>query len=413
MNKSCVPSQACRLCGERDLELVLPVAATPPGDHYVSAEEVNEVQQTYPQDIVLCRSCGHAQLVCTVDSDILYGRYVYVSSISLGLVEHFGHYADDVMTRIKPGAGALVVDIGSNDGSLLRAFKNRGMQVLGVDPAHEIAQQATKSGVETWSGYFTKDLARKIRSERGPAAIVTANNVTANVDNLTEFVEGIRHLLAEDGVFVFETSYLLDVIEKSLLETVFHEHVSYFSVKPLDAFFRRLGMQLIDVQRVETKGGSIRGTVALAGSPRPVAPSVAQLVALETKAGLDRPETYKAFGAKLDAVKDELRQLLRDLKKRGKSIAGYGASVGVTTLLYHFELSELLSFIADDNPRKQNTFSPGHHIPVLPSSALYEKCPDYVLLLAWAYTEPIMKKHQKFAAQGGHFIVPLPEVKVI
>ena len=184
-------------------------------------------------------------------------------------------------------------------------------------------------------------------------------------------------------------------------------------MKPLDAFFRRLGMQLVDVQRVETKGGSIRGTVALAGSPRPVARSVAQLVALETKAGLDRPETYKAFGAKLDAVKDELRQLLRDLKKRGKSIAGYGASVGVTTLLYHFELSELLSFIADDNPRKQNTFSPGHHIPVLPSSALYEKCPDYVLLLAWAYTEPIMKKHQKFAAQGGHFIVPLPEVKVI
>lgn len=413
MNNACVRRETCRLCGSRELELVLPVAATPPGDHYVSAAELNEVQETYPHDIVLCRGCGLAQLAFTVNPDLLYGRYVYVSSISLGLVEHFRGYAGDVLARVKPPAGARVVDVGSNDGSLLRAFKERGMSVLGVDPAADIARAATESGVETLAGYFTLDLARKLKAERGPAAIVTANNVTANVDDLAHFVEGVRHLLAPDGVYVFETSYLLDVVQKSLIETVFHEHLSYFSVKPIDAFFRRIGMQLFDVQRVPTKGGSIRGFVQLAGGPRPVSPAVAELIAEETKAGLHQPETFKAFGAKLDGVKSDLQRLLRDLKSQGKKIAGYGASVGVTTLLYQFGLDGLLEFIADDNPRKQHTFSPGHHIPVLPSAALYEKKPDYVLILAWAYAEPIMKKHQEFAAKGGRFIIPLPAVKTI
>jgi SAM-dependent methyltransferase len=413
MSDPCIRRETCRLCGERELELVLPVAVTPPGDHYVSADHLSEKQACYPHDIVLCRRCGHAQLAYTVNPDILYGRYVYVSSISLGLVEHFRGYAGDVLARIKPAAGSLAVDIGSNDGSLLRAFKERGMRVLGVDPAEEIAAKATESGIETWAGYFTKEMAGKVRNERGAAVIVTANNVTANVDNLSEFVEGIRNLLAPDGVFVFETSYLLDVIEKMLIETVFHEHLSYFAVKPLNAFFRRLGMQLIDIQRVPTKGGSIRGTVQLASGRRAVSPSVDDLIEAETKAGLYRPEQFKVFWAKLDAVKKELQRLLRDLKGQGKTIAGYGASVGVTTLLYHFELSELLSFIADDNPRKQNTFSPGHHIPVLASSSLYEKKPDYVLILAWAYSKPIMKKHQAFAAGGGHFIIPLPTVEVV
>jgi len=413
MSNPCVSRETCRLCGERELELVLPVAATPPGDHYVSAAHADEVQECYPQDIVLCRRCGHAQLACTVNADILYGHYVYTSSISLGLVEHFRDYAGEVLGRIKPAGGPLVVDVGSNDGSLLRAFKERGMRVLGVDPAREIAGKATESGIETWAGYFTKEMAGRIKNERGAAAIVTANNVTANVDNLAEFVEGIRDLLAPDGVFVFETSYLLDVVEKVLIETVFHEHLSYFSVKPLDEFFRRLGMQLIDVQRVPTKGGSIRGTVQLTDGSRTASRSVTDLMALETKLGLERPEIFKAFSAQLDAVKHDLQDLLHNLKARGKTVAGYGASVGVTTLLYQFELGGLLTFIADDNPRKQETFSPGHHIPVLPSEALYERKPDYILILAWNYAEPIMKKHQAFVANGGHFIIPLPAVKTI
>ena len=413
MSDSAVRRSACRLCGSKDLNVVLPIVGTPPGDHYVTAEDKNKTQETYPLDLVLCGGCGLAQLAYTVDPNALYGNYVYTTSISLGLVDHFRKYADSVLGRVTPKEGSLVVDIGSNDGSLLRCFKERGMRVLGVDPAGEIARLATESGVETWNGYFSADYARKIRDQRGAAAIVTANNVFANVDDLRHFAEGIRHLLAPDGVFVFETSYLLDVVEKLLLETVFHEHVSYFSAKPLEAFFRGLDMQLIDVERVPTKGGSLRGTVQLAGGPRPVAPAVGELLALERKVGLDRPEIFARLGERLQGIKANLLARLRELQSQGKVIAGYGASVGVTTLLYYFDVAPLLSFIVDDNPRKQNTYSPGHHVPVLPSEALYEKKPDYVLILAWNYADPIMKKHQRFSDQGGHFIIPLPALTEI
>lgn len=412
MGQSATRRETCRLCEGRSLEIVLPIAATPPGDHYVTAAELNRTQKTFPQDIVLCRDCGLAQLAYTVDPNFLYGKYVYTTSISLGLVDHFRQYADSVLRRVTPPADALVVDIGSNDGSLLRCFKERGLRVLGVDPASDIARLATESGVETWNGYFNIAFAHKIKEQRGPATIVTANNVFANVDDLVEFTEGVRQLLAPDGVFVFETSYLLDVVEKFLVETVFHEHLSYFSAKPLDTFFQRLGLQLIDLERVPTKGGSLRGIVQLAGGPGPVSSAIGVVLEREKSVGLDQPEIFKTFGSHLDALKGELLSLLSDLKAKGKEIAGYGASVGVTTLLYHFDVAKLLSFIVDDNPRKHNTFSPGHHIPVLPSETLYERKPDYVLILSWNYAEPIMKKHRAYSDAGGHFILPLPRLKV-
>lgn len=408
MSQSVLRKSACRLCGNKDLQIVLPVVATPPGDHYLSVDHKNTPQETYPLDLVLCGDCGLTQLGYSVDPDALYGNYVYTTSISLGLVDHFRRYAESVLAKVRPPRDSLVVDIGSNDGSLLRCFKEQGLKVLGVDPAGEIARQATDSGVETWNGYFSLGYAQKIRNERGAAAIVTANNVFANVDDLESFAQGIRLLLAPDGVFVFETSYLLDVVEKSLLETVFHEHVSYFSAKPLEKFFRRLGMQLIDVERVPTKGGSLRGTVQLAGGPRPVSKSVDSLLALETSVGLDRPDIFAGLDARLQDTKRQLTARLRELKDQGKLLAGYGASVGVTTLLYYFDLAPFLTFIVDDNPRKQNTLSPGQHIPVLPSDALYERRPDYVVILAWNYADAIMRKHQRFLDAGGRFIIPLP-----
>jgi predicted TPR repeat methyltransferase len=205
-----------------------------------------------------------------INPEILYGNYLYQTSISLGLVEHFRTYAEEVVRQVAPVPNALVLDIGSNDGSLLKAFKDHGLRVLGVDPAREIARKATESGVETIADFFTAKLAREIRKKHGPAAIITANNVFANIDHLADVAAGIRELLAQDGVFVFETSYLLDVLQKSLLETFFHEHLCYFSVRPLEAFFRRNGMELFDVKRVATKGGSIRGFAQLGGGPRKV-----------------------------------------------------------------------------------------------------------------------------------------------
>ena len=403
----------CRLCGSGELEMVVPLKATPVGDAYVPAEHLDKPQETYPLDLWLCRKCGLAQLIDIVDPKVLYVEYVYLTSISLGLVEHFRRYAKEVLGRIQPANNSLVIDIGSNDGSLLKAFQGEGMRVLGVDPARDVGRLANERGVETLTTFFTADLARKLQHERGSAAIITANNVFANIDNVDDMITGVRDLLAPDGVFVFETSYIADVLEGNLLETVFHEHISYFSVKPLAEFFRKHKMELIDAQRVPTKGGSIRVTAQRAGGKRPVGASVGEVIARETQLGIHQPATFKKFADKIASAKADLLRCLRDLKAQGKTIAGYGASVGVVTLLYEFELEELLSFIVDDNERKQNTFSPGQHIPVYAPQALYDRDVDAVVILAWIYADPIMKKHPQFAAQGGQFIIPLPSLRVV
>jgi SAM-dependent methyltransferase len=413
MSEDIYRRDACRLCGGRDLELVLPLKPTPLADAYVPAERLDEVQSIYPLNLFLCQNCGLSQLLDVVIPQVIYIDYIYETKSSLGLVEHFRRYADEVLSRIGPPEGALVVDIGSNDGSLLKFFQNRGMRVLGIDPAREIAQEATESGVETLPVFFTPELSRKIKDERGPAAIVTVNNLYANVDDLATFTRAIRDSLAPDGVFIFESFYLVDWMQNMVFDFTYHEHLSYFSVKPLEEFFRRHGMELIDVQRVPTKGGSLRCTAQLAGGPRSVSPSVAELIALETNLGIHDAGTFKAFAAKIDDAKNQTVSLLRDLKAQGKAIAGYGASATTTTLIYHFDLGDMLSYIVDDYSSKQGLFSPGHHIPVLSPQVIYERKPDYVLILAWRYAEPIMNKHQAYLEQGGHFIVPLPKIEVI
>jgi SAM-dependent methyltransferase len=405
--------EICRLCASQQLQMVLPMAATPVGDAYVAAEHLDKPQETYPLDLWLCRSCGLAQLIEMVDPEILYVDYPYLTSISLGLPEHFRCYAKEVVDRINPPRNALVVDIGSNDGSLLKAFADLEMRVLGIDPARDAGRLANQSGVETLTAFFNGGLARQLTQQRGAAAIITANNVFANIDSLDDLIAGVRTLLAPDGVFVFETSYIGDVLEKTLVETIFHEHLSYFSVKPLRSFFQRHSMELIDIQRVSTKGGSIRGTVQLRGGRRPVRPSVDEVVAYEDRLGLHSPEIFGRLRSKLDMIKADLTGLLYDLKAHGKRIAGYGASVGSVTLLYEFELSGLLDFLVDDNKRKQNTFSPGHHIAVLASEAIYDRKIDALVILAWAYADPIMGEHQGFLQNGGSFVVPLPEVRVV
>jgi len=402
----------CRLCDSSKLEVVVKLEPTPPGDDFVLSDRLGEVQETYPLDIALCSECGNTQLMDIVSPEAIYDRYKYVTSISLGLPEHFARYAEDIMERIAPPAGSLVVEMGSNEGALLRALKANGLKVLGVDPAAEIARMATDSGVETLAAYFTAELAAEIRSARGLAAVVAANNVFANIDDVADVIEGIRDLLAPGGVFIMETSYWLDVVDKALLDTIFHEHLSYFSVKPLGDFFRRHGMQLIDAQRLPTKGGSVRITAQLVGGPRRVAVNVGELIRRERERGVQDAARLRGFGASLEAPRKELHEFVQGLKDERKSVAAYGAAVGLTTLIYHYGLGEMLDFIADDYEPKQGRFSPGFHIPVLAPSALYEKKPDYVIVLAWRYCRPIIAKHQSFLKQGGHFVVPLPSVQV-
>ncbi len=306
-----------------------------------------------------------------------------------------------------------MVDVGSNDGSLLRGFQKRGLRVLGVDPAREIAQKASASGIPTIPEFVTLDLARKIKKEHGPARVVCAFNVFAHADNLGDMADSIRKLLAPDGVFVFEISYLLDILDRMLLGTIFHEHLSHHSVKPMAQFLRRHGMELIDVRRVMSQGGALVGTAQLIGGPHPVLPSVQELLDIERERGLDRPEALKSFAVRLQEMRQQLGNMIADLKRQGKSIWGFGAARSGTTLIAEMGLGKIISTIVDDSPDKQNKYSPGDHIPVLPTKALYEQKPDYVFVLAWVHTQRIVENNQRYLNEGGHFIVCFPQIQVL
>ncbi|MDP2330642.1 MAG: class I SAM-dependent methyltransferase [Reyranella sp.] len=402
----------CRGCGCAELELFFSLKPTPIGDAYVTADKVDVPQPSYPIDLFMCQRCGLAQLIDVIDPNVLYGDYIYVTASSLGLAEHFGSYADAVIKRANLRPGSLVVDLGSNDGTLLKQFKSRGMNVLGVEPASHIAAEATAAGVKTVDRFFTPAFAGQLAAEFGHAKVVTANNVFANIDDLKTWVDGIDALLAPDGVFVCESYYLADVLQNMVFDFIYHEHLSAFSVRPIQALFERAGLELAAVQRVPTKGGSLRYFVHRPGGPVANDGSVAELLALEDRMGLYRKETYSAFAAKVDGLKDKTKALLTKLKAEGKSIAGFGASITGTTLIYHFEIGEFLDFLADDNPAKQGRFSPGLHLPVLPSTSLCQRKPDYVVILAWRFAGEIIRKNQAYLDGGGHFIVPVPELRV-
>ncbi|HER26335.1 MAG TPA: class I SAM-dependent methyltransferase [Rhodospirillales bacterium] len=413
MSDLCQHRTTCRLCGGSALTRVLALKASPPANAFVAADQLDTPQQTFPLDVFFCQHCHHVQLLDVVDAKVLFENYVYVSATSPVFVKHFEDYAQFVIDRYNPPAGSLVFDIGSNDGTLLRAFKNSGHDVLGVDPAKDIAAAASADGIETISGFFSGPMAEEIRAERGSAAVITANNVFAHIDDLGGVLDGIHLLLDDDGVFVFEVSYLLDMFENTLFDMIYHEHLAYHTVEPLIAFMAAHNMELIDVQRVPSHGGSLRAVCQTTAGTRPVDGSVAGLVGLEKSLGLDKAATYQDFGNRIDALGAELSALLQDLKTQGRSIAAFGAPAKATTLMYHFGIgADLIDFIVDDSPLKQGLYSPGMHIPVLPSSAIYDRKPDNIVILAWNFAAPIMAKHKQYTDAGGRFIVPLPRLEI-
>jgi hypothetical protein len=284
------------------------------------------------------------------------------------------------------------------------------MKVLGVEPAREIANAATREGVKTIPEFFGSAIAKTIRAEHGPATIVTMNNLYANIDDLKDVTEGVRSMLAPDGVFVFESFYFVDYIRNMVFDFMYHEHLSYFTIKPLTRFFASLGMEMINVERVPTKGGSIRCTVQLAGGPRKVSPSVAACIRDEETMGIhENGALFKDFQARIENCKARLKKEIATLKNAGKTVGAYCASATSTTMIYHIELINHLDFIIDDNESRQGTLSPGCHIPIVASSTLNERRPAAVVLLAWRYKEPIAKKNHTYLENGGRFLIPLPE----
>jgi SAM-dependent methyltransferase len=405
--------KTCRLCEGRNLEQVVHLTATPPGNHFVFREDLDVVQATYPLDVNFCADCHHLQLSDVVSPEILYQKnYSYVSGTSPVFVRHLQEYARSIIAQYAPPAGGLVLDVGSNDGTALRCFQEAGYKVLGLDPAVEIVSAANEGGIETLCEFFNLKVARKYRDHYGKAVLINSHNACAHIDDLPSVIEGVEYWLADDGLFVMEVGYLLDVVENGWFDTIYHEHVDFHSVAPLVGFLRRLGFEIISVERISPQGGSIRVIMQKIGGSRRPDRSVADLIALERAKGLDQAETFRAFGQKIDRVGEELSLLLAGLKARGATIAGYGAPTKATTLLTHFKLGSILDFLVDDNPLKQGLFSPGLHIPVYSAEALYQRKPDFLLILAWNFADNIRARHQAYRAGGGRFILPMPRPEI-
>lgn len=407
----------CRLCGSNRLDLVVPLAPMPIATPTFRVPGVGLDSEAYkkavPLELFLCAECGLLQLLHIVDPKFLYQNYVYRTSTSLGLGEHFNQSADKVINYTRVASGALIVEIGSNDGTQLRAYKARGMKVLGVDPALAIAEAATRAGVETLGAFFTMELAGRIRGRHGPAAIIVANNLFANVDDLNGMTAGIRGVLAPDGVFVFQTQYGADVIQRLLVDTIYHEHLSYFYITPLQRFFAKYRLEIFDVQRIWTKGGSIEVYVQHAGGPRKILPIVGKMMDEERRLWLLDPTGYENFVARLQGIRKQLGEIVASARTRNQKIAGYGASVGTTTLIPQFGLGQELQMIFDDDPDKVGFLSgPDYKLRVLPSTDVLKENPAVIVIFAWRYIDPIMEKHAEWRRRGGKFVVPLPDVVV-
>ncbi len=402
----------CRLCSSKNLELVVKLAPAPLAEKYTLPGEPDDCE-SFPLDLWMCRDCGHVQLLDVIDSERLWDDYTYHSGQTKGIVEHFQEVADKVVATHQPAPGSLVIDVGSNDGSLLRPFKAKGYKVLGIDPAREIARKATESGIETLPELMTATLAEAICKKYGPASVITAFNVFAHADDMNGMAESVRIMLGPDGVFFFEAQYLVDIVDKMLLGTIFHEHMSHHSLKPMKAFLARHGMELIDVERNSIQKGSIIGTAQLIGGPRKVQPAVGELLALEERMKLDQIDTIKQFTTRLERNKQQLAKWTAEWKSQGASIAAFGAARSGPTFIAQFGIGDCISYIFDDHPQKVNKLSPGHRIPVVPSSELEKRMPDYTFILAWIHAKKIVASNRGYLEKGGKFVIFCPDVQVI
>lgn len=386
---------------------------TPLANSIVKKRGESGSTEIFPLDLFICEDCSHVQLLTIVDPAKLFTDfYPYISSTSEVMVKHLKNLADDVIKQYDLKQGDLVVEPGSNDGTLLKFFQDGGMKVIGVDPADNLVARANELGITSIHSFFDTKTATKIAKNNGLAKVICANNVFAHVDDIEEFTESVKKLLKPDGVFIFEVSYLLDIITNGHFDVIYHEHLDYHCVKSLSRYFSKHDMTLVNVERITTQGGSIRCFVKK-GNAQPLK-NVNALIKVENKAQLSNPNTFFNFHRRIKANGTRLLLLLQKLKSDGMKIAGYGAPAKATTLLYQFGITnEILDFIVDENPLKQGNYTPGSEIPIKAQSEIGKQKPDYVVILAWNFSAAIIEKNSKYLRKGGRFIVPFPNLEVV
>ena len=401
----------CRSCGHGNLDLVLSLGRTPLANALLTREQLDQPEETYPLDLVFCSACALVQITETVPPERLFSHYLYFTSFSDTMVQYAKELAARVVESRGLGPDSLVVELASNDGYLLQFYRDAGVPVLGIEPATNIAEEARKRGIPTLDRFFGTELAGELVAKGTRADVMHANNVLAHVADLNGFVAGIARVLKPDGVAIIEVPYVRTMLEALEFDTIYHEHLCYFSLTALQALFQRHGLRAVDVEQLPIHGGSLRLFVQSRGEP---SAAVQTILDEERAGGMDRLEFYSRFSERVESLREELRTMLDDLKRSDKKLAAYGASAKGSTLLNYMGIGrETLDFVVDRSTVKQGLYTPGTHLPILAPEAVLDRRPDYLLLLVWNLTSEVLRQQEKYRAQGGKFIIPVPEPKVV
>ena len=404
----------CRLCGHENFHKYLDLGFTPPADQFRRSEQLIYAEETYPLEVQMCESCGLSQLSFTVSPEVLYRNdYPYESSTTKTGDLHWTKFANSIITKFGLSNNDLVVDVGSNVGTLLNKFKIQGINVQGVDPAANIVLIAQANGIDTLCEFFNSESVQKIISSKSKAKIITATNCYAHVDDLNIFMKNIFQLLEDDGVFIFESPHIKNLIKKNEYDTIYHEHLSYLSLKPLVKFAEKFDLQIFDVVESDIHGGSFRVFFCKKGKYS-IEDNVHKMIKLEEDEGIFDVKVLDQFALRVKDNKAQLMEMLYSLKKQGKSVVGVSAPAKGMTLLNYCGIDrEILDYVTEKSQLKIGRYTPGGHIPVYSDEQLIQDQPDYALLLAWNFADEIIKNLDEYRKKGGRFIIPIPNPKIL
>ena len=402
----------CRSCGSTNAHPVIDLGAQPLANNLLRPEDLGRQEPRFPLAVAVCGECWLMQITQTVPPVELFSDYIYFSSFSDAMLRHARAAVQQHIAAKQLGADSFVIEVASNDGYLLKNFVEAGVPCLGFEPAANIATVARQNGVETHCEFFGKDSAAALQAVRGQADLILGNNVFAHAPETNDFVAGLATLLKPDGWVVLEFPYGVEMIDKVEFDTIYHEHVYYFTLTPLIPLFARHGMDIFHVERLPIHGGSMRLYACHRGSES-IRASVQEALDVENGRGVSTLEYYQRFSAHAAKVKADLIAFLEQQQQAGKRVAAYGASAKGSTLLnYVGDSAKSLEFIADRSTYKQGRLSPGLHIPIVAAEELAERSPDYAVLLVWNFAEEVMQQQHEFRAKGGHFVIPLPALLV-
>jgi len=404
---------ACRNCGSSKLELVLSLGSMPLANALLTDAELGRPEPRFPLELAYCDGCCLVQITESVEPELLFREYAYFSSVSDAFVEHARQIAQRVTNERALGPSSLVVELASNDGYLLQHYARAGIPVLGIDPARNVAQVAIERGVPTIAEFFGPELADRLVAGGRRADVIHANNVLAHVPDLHGVVAGIARLLTPNGVAVIETPYVREMVERLEFDTIYHEHLFYYSLGSLREVLARDGLSIAHVERIPVHGGSLRVFAVPQGSVSP-SETVRTTLAEEDALGVCTSAYYREFGARVSELRGELTAMLGDLRRSGHRIAAYGAAAKGAILLNAFGIGpETLDFVADRSPYKQGRYMPGVHLPIASPERLLDQMPDETLLLAWNFADEILAQQAEYRRRGGRFILPIPKPTVV